>query len=93
MSTLKNDAMGDEATRLFDRPPEARVVGEVLARLGMPERLHEIKVKMVAAGKYRVNVYVQAGTGTYRVAHSFFVETDPSGALLSSSPAIVRAYP
>jgi hypothetical protein len=92
MSTIGAEMAGDELIKEPRRPPEAKIVGEVLSRLGTPEGLHEVRVREVAGGKYRVNVYVRAGIGTYRVAHSFFVEADASGAVLDSSPTITRQY-
>jgi hypothetical protein len=46
----------------------------------------------VGAGRYRVNVFVGADAASARVAHSFFVEADGNGKILSSSPAVARLY-
>ena len=86
------EAAGEEATREFPRPAEARIVGDVLARLGRPDGLHSVQVRHTHGQRYRVNVYVRAGVGSCRVAHSFFVEADETGHVVRSSPDIARAY-
>ena len=76
-----------------ERPsPEAGIVRDVLTLLGRPGELHRVQVKPVFGSKYRVNVYVRADAASYRVAHSYFLEADDKGKVLTSCPAITRTY-
>jgi hypothetical protein len=81
-----------EAVTELYAPVEAEIVRNVLRRLGCPGGLHQVQVRPVYGGKYRVNVYVRSETLSYRMAHSYFLEADDKGKLLASSPAITRAY-
>jgi len=70
------------------------VIGEnVLHGLGEPENLHRVQVRQVFGDKYRVNVFVRADASTYKVAHSYFLEADSNGKVLTSVPPITRMYP
>ena len=84
-----------DETRRVDQlaPGRESIIGEnVLHGLGHPNNLYAVRVKQVYGDKYRVNVYVRADAVTYKVAHSYFLETDPSGKILTSSPTITRLY-
>jgi hypothetical protein len=71
---------------------EAAIGASVLRVLGEPDNFHAVKVRQVFGSKYRVNVYVRAGAGTFEVAHSYFVEADGDGAVVASCPPITRLY-
>ena len=81
-----------EQPNLAFPPRETVIVQGVLSRLGRPDNFHKVQVKAVSDTKYRVNVYVRADAASYRVAHSYFLETDNEGHVLMSSPAISRLY-
>jgi hypothetical protein len=46
----------------------------------------------VAGDKYRVNIVTGVDFAQGRIAHSFFLTVDSKGKILTSSPAIVKAY-
>jgi hypothetical protein len=76
-----------------ERPALESVIAEVvLSRLGEPSDLHSGQVKRAFGDKFRVNVYVRAEEGSYRVAHSYFLQADADGNVLTSSPDISRLY-
>jgi hypothetical protein len=64
----------------------------VMKGLGRPAGLHRVQVSSLWHSYYRVNVFVGPDFATSKVVHSFFLETDGTGKILSSSPAITRAY-
>ena len=71
---------------------EAAVRDNVMSDLGSPPGLHRVQVRRVWGDRYRVNVFVGADAASFKVAHSFFLQADGDGRVLSSSPAITRAY-
>jgi hypothetical protein len=83
---------GDGAGEREGGPLEAAVCGSVLSELGRPPGPHRVQVRLVWGGRYRVNVFVGVDTPSPRVAHSFFLQADGDGKVLTSSPAITRAY-
>ena len=60
--------------------------------LGTPPKLYRVVVRRVSDLTYRANVFVGAGAGISRVAHSFFLEVDTEGKVVQSSPVISRMY-
>jgi hypothetical protein len=64
----------------------------VLRALGQPDAPHRVEVRHLWEEHYRVNVFIESGTASFRVAHSYFLVTDESGAVLASTPAITRQY-
>jgi hypothetical protein len=73
-------------------PLEAAVRGNVLSELGRPPGPHRVQVRLVWGDRYRVNVFVGLDTSSPRVAHSYFLQADGDGKVLTSTPAITRAY-
>ena len=71
---------------------EAEIARNVLDILGIPPRLYRVVVRRVGDFKYRANVFIGAGAGISRVAHSFFLDVDAEGQVIASSPAISRMY-
>ena len=84
---LKLVAEGQECGRL-----EVIVRNGVLSGLGRPRGLCHVQVRCLWDGRYRVNVLVGADVVSATVAHSYFLETDGAGKILSSSPPITRVY-
>lgn len=64
----------------------------VLDGLGRPEDLHEVQVRRLWSGHYRVNVLVGPGAASVRVAHSFFLEANGDGDIVGSTPSITKQY-
>ena len=71
---------------------EAVVRDNVLSALGTPPGPHRVQVRRVWGDRYRVNVFVGESAATLKVAHSYFLEADGDGKVLTSSPAITRSY-
>lgn len=70
----------------------ARIVANVLERLGKPPKYHRTIVHNVFGARYRVNVWCELTPGNYFVKHSYFVKVDESGEILNSDPAIHKTY-
>ncbi len=71
---------------------EAVVRDAVTSALGRPPGPHRVQARRLWDGRYRVNVFVGGDAASLRVAHSYFVEADGDGKILSSSPAVARLY-
>ena len=84
---LKLAEEGRERVRL-----EEVVRNGVLSGLGRPRGLSRVQVRCLWGGRYRVNVLVGGDAASATVAHSYFLETDGAGKILSSSPPITRVY-
>jgi hypothetical protein len=92
---MPTDQQGKQHTGLEkQRLPErgALISRHVLRALGQPDAPHRVEVRHLWEEHYRVNVLVEAGTASFRVAHSYFLITDEHGAVLASTPAITRQY-
>lgn len=69
------------------------VIGEyVLHALGEPSNLQKVEVRRLWECHYRANVFVSMGTGSARVAHSYFLVADGDGNVIESTPTISRQY-
>ena len=64
----------------------------VMRALGTPADLLRVSVVRLWENRYRVNVQTGPDAVSSRVAHSFFLEVDEAGAVLTSTPAIARLY-
>jgi hypothetical protein len=71
---------------------EAIVGDNVLEALGHPLGPHRVQVRRVWGDNYRVNVLVGPDVVSFVIAHSFFLTADGDGKILTSCPAIARAY-
>jgi hypothetical protein len=90
------------STKQKEQPPEAKsqqalqqevaVGNSVMTCLGRPADLHRVQVSPLWAGFFRVNVFVGPEFTACKVAHSYFLEADGDGKILSSCPAITRTY-
>lgn len=68
------------------------IAASVLRELGKPTDLFRVSVVRLWENHYRVNVQTGSDAVSARVAHSFFLEVDEAGAVLTSAPAIARVY-
>ena len=57
-----------------------------------PFNLRNVQVRKVWDDHYRVNVLVNVGAGTVRVANSYFVVIDGDGCLTTANPTIMKMY-
>ncbi len=71
---------------------EAVIRDAVTSALGSPPGPHRVQAKHLWEGHYRVNVFVGGDVASFKVAHSYFVEADGDGRILSSIPAVTRLY-
>jgi len=81
---------GSEPGQRLDVP--ALIRGQVIQRLGEPEHLVRVQVRLLWDNRYRVNVFVGPDAASARIAHGYFVRVDPAGAIVASEPAIRRRY-
>jgi hypothetical protein len=68
------------------------ITTSVLRQLGKPVDLYRVSVVRLWENRYRVNVQTGADAVSVRVAHSFFLEVDDAGAVLTATPTIARLY-
>ncbi len=69
------------------------LIGEqVMQVLGQPGDLCRVQVRRLWADRFRVNVLVGPNAVSVRVAHSFFLVTDPDGNIITSAPKLTRHY-
>lgn len=64
----------------------------VLKELGEPTGGHRVEVRELWADHYRVNVFVGAESWSMRMAHSYFLVTDPDGNIIEATPRITKQY-
>jgi hypothetical protein len=64
----------------------------VLFTLGQPDNFLRVQVKTLWDDFFRVNVLAGPDMTSAKVAHSYFLHTDGSGNILSSTPAIAKRY-
>jgi hypothetical protein len=69
------------------------VIGRhVIHALGQPDDLHQVQVRPLWEGRYRVNVFTGDDATAIRIAHSYFLEADGQGNIIASTPVIARKY-
>ena len=74
-------------------PQVNAVIGrQVMQRLGQPDNLQRVQVCRLWEDHYRVNILVGADAASAKVAHSYFLEADGDGAIVTSTPRITRQY-
>lgn len=71
---------------------EAVVRDKVMSNLGWPANLLRVQVASLWGNYYRVNVFVGPNATSCKIAHSYFLEADGNGKILSSTPAITKTY-
>jgi len=65
---------------------------QIIAALGKPADLLKVVARPLWERCYRVNVFVGPDATSCKVAHSYFLEADGNGKILSSSPVLARMY-
>src|SRR5437879_1889296 len=65
---------------------ETMVCEHVMQDLGEPAGLHHVQVRQLWNCYYRVNLFVGPDAVSCKIAHSYFLEADGDGKILSSSP-------
>src|SRR5437868_1747627 len=97
MTTKQTGDKRSGEKRAEQKPSEAGLLegvvrDNVLGQLGRPPAPHRIQVTSVGGGSYRVNVFVGLDVASFKIAHTFFVKADADGKILTSTPAVTRAY-
>ena len=73
-------------------PFRTRIGGQVLKALGEPTGLRSVDVRRLWGLRFRVNVLVGRDAASVSVAHSYFLETNSAGDIVSTTPEISRRY-
>lgn len=68
------------------------IIKSVLRELGEPGDLFRVAVIWLWENNYRVNVRTGLDAVSAHIAHNFIVQVDEAGAVLTSVPALRRAY-
>ena len=92
MSTKQERSQRADRELEVERSLEAAIRKNVMRDLGWPANLHEVQVRPLWEGNYRVNVFVGSDAASAKVAHSFFLTADAEGEVLVSTPTISRLY-
>jgi hypothetical protein len=71
---------------------EGVVAAAVLRSLGRPPDFLRAGARQLWGNYYRVNIFAGPDAASARIAHSFFLEADADGKILTSSPPVARAY-
>ncbi len=91
MSSPSDEPRADEGAR--DRPPPTTALqSTLLAVLGRPPGLYRIAVLPLWLNYYRVNVLIGEDPTAVRIAHSYFVEADDGGRIVTAVPPVTREY-
>ncbi|HZU36447.1 MAG TPA: hypothetical protein VFA18_11090 [Gemmataceae bacterium] len=70
----------------------AMIGHQVIQTLGQARNLHKLQVHHLWGHCYRVNIVVGKDPLSVKIAHSFFLEVDGEGNILTSTPRITRHY-
>lgn len=96
MAKLPTPLMPDESQPPEEGPSGSRptaIRNAVLSGLGRPPSLYRVVVVALWHNYYRVNVLVGPDLATVGIAHSYFVEADEAGRIVTAVPPVARLYP
>jgi hypothetical protein len=75
-----------------------KIKSQVLAKIGMPLRLHRVEVSKHHNGKYRVNIWEQpesdkslAVTVSARIGRSYYLTVSETGEIIDSNPPMIKS--
>ena len=88
----KEAAARDVQSQAEGRRLGAVVAAAVMRDLGKPADFIRADARLLWGETYRVNVFAGPHLASARVAHSFFVETDGGGRILSAKPPVKKTY-
>ena len=90
-------AQGDEAQSTQKdpkQPSQDEAIRDTIIRsLGRPPGLFRVAVLPLWQDHYRVNVLVGPDATSVCIPQSYFVEVGDNGAIICSTPPIIRLYP
>jgi hypothetical protein len=92
MPAQQQDKKLAEQEKQDHRQLNAVIGHHVLHTLGQPANLHRMQVRQLWDDHYRVNIFVGEDATSATVAHSYFLVVDSAGAILRSTPNILRQY-
>jgi hypothetical protein len=72
---------------------EAAIRDAIITSLGRPPGLYRVAVVPLWQGHYRVNVMIGPDATSICIPHSYFVVVGDDGAIMSSTPPILRLHP
>jgi hypothetical protein len=76
-----------------ERQQLSAVIGKhVIQTLGQPDNFHSVQVRRLWKDNYRVNVLVGENASSVKFAHSYFLEADSDGNIITSIPTIAKQY-
>ena len=90
--TKQRDEHEADAGKPVRDPSQAFVSEQVMRTLGQPSGYHQVQVRKLWSGRFRVNVFVGADLTSAVVAHSFFLVTDDDGKIIAATPGITKQY-
>jgi hypothetical protein len=71
---------------------EAVIAAGLMRVLGRPADFLRTTARLLWGSCYRVNVFVGPHVASARIAHSFFVEANGDGKILTCRPPLTKAY-
>ena len=92
MQTKQKDQHEAESEKPARSQHQAIIGEQVMHTLGQPKSYHQVQVRKLWSGRFRVNVFVGADLTSAIVAHSFFLVTDDAGQILAATPRITKQY-
>ena len=92
MPTQQQDKKQAEQDKQNHRHLDGAIGSNVLHTLGQPAHLHRMQVRQLWDDHYRVNIFVGEDATSATLAHSYFLVVDSAGAILNSTPKILRQY-
>ncbi len=99
MAKAQKSAPNKEAAPVAPPVPNhtEKIKSQVLARIGMPPRLHRVEVSKHHNGKYRVNIWEQpeadkslAVTVSARIGRSYYLTVSETGEIIDSNPPMTK---
>jgi hypothetical protein len=72
---------------------ETTIRDAIITSLGRPPGLFRVAVVPLWQGHYRVNVLIGPDATSLCIPHSYFVVVGDDGAIISSTPPILRLHP
>jgi hypothetical protein len=92
MPTKQHDSESVDREKQDRQELNALIGKHVMRTLGQPGDLHQVQVRQLWDDHYRVNVLVGLDASSVKVLHSFFLQTDGAGNIVTSTPLITRQY-
>ncbi len=92
MQTKQKDEHEAEGEKPARQHHQALIGEQVMQSLGQPTSYHQVQVRKLWSGRFRVNVFVGADLSSAIVAHSFFLVTDDDGRIVAATPRITKQY-